>query len=400
MKPLLTALFSVAALAACAQYRYDNKQFTTVYPEEICQVLKANPNRLVLDVRSKGEYYDTSASKSLNIGRFAGAQNLDIRELPTRWHELEAYKDKPVFIYCSHSQRSRRAAKMLADSGFTKVYNINGGLSTFRFQDRLAACPELTVQTSAAYKLVSPAQLAAFKGKVPYTVIDVRPDSAFKGIALDPRQNALGRLHYAKNIPFSSLPTSSATLPKDKPILLVDDFGSESVKAAEWLLANGYSDVTVLFNGLDAFVTEVPKEGRTSWSANTSFGLINGPTFDAWAKGKKLSLIDVRTADEFANKAKDGFRNMGQLKGAINIPAADFGTQLSSLSLSKTEPVVVYGFSNQPEVFKAAQALTDAGYKNVSVLLGGLFNLRWRSANLKGHEQLGNWVVNVPPDNQ
>jgi thiamine biosynthesis lipoprotein ApbE len=60
----------------------------------------------------------------------------------------------------------------------------------------------------------------------------------------------------------------------------------------------------------------------------------------------------------------------------------------------------VYGFSNQPEVFRAAQALTDAGYKNVSVLMGGLFNLRWRGANLKGHDQLGNWVVNVPPDNQ
>ena len=400
MKPLLTMVFSVAALAACAQFRYDNKQFTTVYPEEICAVLKANPDRLVLDVRSKGEFYDTSSNKSLNIGHIAGAQNLDIRELPTRWHELEAYKDKPVFIYCSHSQRSRRAAKMLADSGFTKVYNINGGLTTFRFQDRLAACPELMVQTSSKYKLMAPVQLAAYKGKPPYIVIDVRPDSAFKGIATDPRQNALGRLTYATNIPFSSFASGATAIPQGQPILLVDDFGNESVKAAEWLLANGYSDITVLFNGLDALVTELPKERRPSWTASTSFGLINGPTFDTWAKGKKITLIDVRNAEEFSNTAKDGFRNIGQLKGAINIPAAGFQAQLPGFTVGKTDPIVVYGFSNQPEVFRAAQALTDAGYKNVSVLMGGLFNLRWRGANLKGHDQLGNWVVNVPPDNQ
>src|SRR5215203_6302820 len=156
MKSLLTITFSVATLAACAQYRYDNKQFTTVYPEEICAVLKANPGHLLLDVRSKGEYDDTSSARSLNLGHFAAAQNLDIRELPARWRELQAYKDKPVFIYCSHSQRSRRAAKMLVDSGFTKVYNINGGLSTFLYQDRPAACSELSVKTSVKYKLLPP----------------------------------------------------------------------------------------------------------------------------------------------------------------------------------------------------------------------------------------------------
>lgn len=400
MKQVLSGIACLAALAAGAQYRYDNKQFTTVYPEEICQVLKANPDRLLLDVRSKGEYYDTSAAKSLNIGHFAGAQNIDIRELANRWHEIEGYKDKPIFIYCSHSQRSRRAAKMLADSGFTKVYNINGGLTTFRFQNRTEACPELAVQTTAQYKLLSPSQLAGFKGKPPYTVIDVRPDSVFKGIALDPRQNALGRLSYASNVPFSTFATAGASLPKNQPILLVDDFGNESVKAAEWLLANGYSDVTVLFNGMDALVTELPQKQRPAWTSTVPFQLINAATFDEWAKGKKLTLIDLRTPEEFNNNAKDTWRNIGQLKGAINIPAADLSNQLPSLTISKTDPIVVYALSSQPEVFRAAQSLSDAGYKNVSVLLGGLFNLRWRGANLKGYERLSSWVVNVPPDNQ
>src|SRR6185369_15557412 len=86
------------------------------------------PGYLLLDVRSEGEYEDTSMM-GMNIGRFKDAKNINVRELGQHIGELAAYKDKPVFVYCSHSQRSRRASKMLADSGFTNVININGGMT-------------------------------------------------------------------------------------------------------------------------------------------------------------------------------------------------------------------------------------------------------------------------------
>jgi len=47
-----------------------------------------------------------------------------------------------------------------------------------------------------------------------------------------------------------------------------------------------------------------------------------------------------------------------------------------------------------------AKANIMIGYKNVNVIVGGLFNFRWRAANLKGSAHLKDWVVNVPPDNQ
>src|SRR5215813_15605631 len=131
MLRIIFVLLLMLASAANAQFKADNVKYTTVFPEELCKALMANQGFTVLDVRSQGEVDDSSKSESLNIGHIKGAVHIDIRQLPQRWKELLAYRDKPLFIYCSHSQRSRRASRLLADSGFTKVYNVNGGLTDF-----------------------------------------------------------------------------------------------------------------------------------------------------------------------------------------------------------------------------------------------------------------------------
>ena len=98
-------IFFVAALLIAvttnAQFKADNVKYTTVFPEELCKTLVANQGYTLLDVRSQGEYDDTSTSSGLNIGHIKNSVHIDIRELPKRWQELSAYKDKPLFIYCS-----------------------------------------------------------------------------------------------------------------------------------------------------------------------------------------------------------------------------------------------------------------------------------------------------------
>src|SRR6478736_6736476 len=189
------------AVTANAQFKADNVKYKTVFPEELCKTLMANQDYTLLDVRSQGEYDDTSTSGGLNIGRVKNSLHIDIRELPKRWKELLAYKDKPLFIYCSHSQRSRRASRLLADSGFTKLYNVNGGLTNFYDQGiQSADCNTYSIVSNVPYKIISAKQLA--NSKTSYYIIDLRDDSSFTGKSLDERVKMEGRFANAVNIPY------------------------------------------------------------------------------------------------------------------------------------------------------------------------------------------------------
>lgn len=392
------------ALASNAQFKADNVKYTTVFPEELCKTLMANQGYTVLDVRSQGEVDDTSASESLNIGHIKNSIHIDIRQLPQRWRELLVYKDKPLFIYCSHSQRSRRASRLLADSGFTRVYNINGGLTNFYNQGIEASpCAGLEIVTGVPYSILSSKEFAANarQGKS-YYVIDLRSDSVFRGISAE-KARAEGRFAEAVNVPFDNLSHSSSFNFPKKPILLVDEYGDVSPKAAKFLIEKGYKDISILFDGMDGwldYITNTTDKPVVKWTTYVNYNLLPADDFHKMANDKKeFSLVDVRTKDEFNNTSKNYWQNIGQVKSAVNIPSAELKTN-RSLPLSKDKPVIIYGFNAQPDIYESAKWLKDQGYKNVSVLQGGIWSLRWTAHNIKGKAYLNDLVVNVPPENE
>ena len=82
--------------------------------------LIAQGDLLLLDVRTPGE---------VKQGQIAGARNIDIMS----WDEFKAGvdqldKSEPVMVYCKVGGRSHKAAVYLVDNGFTKVYDIKGGI--------------------------------------------------------------------------------------------------------------------------------------------------------------------------------------------------------------------------------------------------------------------------------
>ena len=403
LRVIFTGLLLVA-ITANGQFKADNVKYTTVFPEELCKTLMANQGFTLLDVRSQGEYDDTSTSRGLNIGHVKNSIHIDIRELPKRWKELSAYKDKPLFIYCSHSQRSRRASRLLADSGFTKLYNINGGLTDFYNQGiESNPCQGLEIVTTVPYKILSSKELNAnIKQGKSYHIVDLRSDSIFRGISIE-KTKAEGHFNDAMNMPVEKLSTTSAIAIPAKPILLVDEYGDESPDAAKLLYEKGYKDVSVLFDGMDGWVdyaTNTSDKIVVKWTRNISYTLLPADDFNKMIASKKeFTLIDVRTKDEFNNASKNYWQNIGQIKGAINIPFAELKTN-NSLPQSKDAIIILYGFNAQPEIFEAAKWLHDQGYKNVSILQGGIWSLRWTSHNIKGKADLNNLLVNVPPENE
>jgi len=85
----------------------------------------AQPGALLLDVRNPDEWDGP-------LGHVEGAKLLPLPELAARIGELEAWKDQPVVVVCRSGNRSGQAARMLAEAGFSRVSNLEGGMIAWR----------------------------------------------------------------------------------------------------------------------------------------------------------------------------------------------------------------------------------------------------------------------------
>jgi 3-mercaptopyruvate sulfurtransferase SseA len=257
--------------------------------------------------------------------------------------------------------------------------------------------------TTVPYKILSSKEFNASAGQgKSYHIVDLRSDSIFRGISTE-KTKAEGHFDDAVNMPFEKLTSNSTIAMPGKPILLVDEYGDESPEAAKLLYEKGYKDVSILFDGMDGWVdytTNTTDKIVVKWTRNISYTLLPADDFNKMIANKKeFTLIDVRTKDEFNNASKNYWQNIGQIKGSINIPFTELKTN-NSLPQSRDAVIILYGFNSQPEIFEAAKWLNDQGYKNVSILQGGIWSLRWTSHNIKGKADLNNLLVNVPPENE
>jgi rhodanese-related sulfurtransferase len=405
-RAVLILCFSVCCFSSIAQYKYDNVLYKTIYIQNICRELDDYPGGLLLDVRSPGEYADTS-SNGLNIGRFKNAVNIDVGDLGKRIGEISAYKDKPVFVYCSHSQRSRRASKMLADSGFLKVYNINEGMTGIR---QMPAGPNQCLynrlQTNNTYDIISATDLCS---KISVSakdifLLDVRADSAFNHISTDARTNSFGVFKNSTHIPLAILEANLSKIPTGKEIIIIDLFGNDASSAALIFKKYNYPGVSVLLEGINRLLATDKKELAClsgSYISNLPYKIINAQELKSFVKTTKDYLfLDVRTVEEFTNTHKNWWQNIGHLQNAVSIPAGQLEDQWQKISAYKTSPVIIYVFSNGTAAHEAATKLVNKGFTNIMVLQGGIFNIGWTAANIQGFSSLAKLREDIPLENQ
>ena len=77
------------------------------------------PNLVILDVRDPIEY---------NLGHLYNSVLIPLNELEAKIGELEDYKTSEIIIYCKSGYRSQQASEILGEYGFTKIYNMIGGI--------------------------------------------------------------------------------------------------------------------------------------------------------------------------------------------------------------------------------------------------------------------------------
>jgi rhodanese-related sulfurtransferase len=110
----LTSLFLVGCGSESAITQIDIKELETILTEDY----------QFIDVRT-AEEYDAGHIEAFNI-------NLDYYQFKDD-HDLlaELDKDKTIVVICRSGNRSNEAAKLLEELGFTNIYNVNQGITSW-----------------------------------------------------------------------------------------------------------------------------------------------------------------------------------------------------------------------------------------------------------------------------
>ncbi|NOT11540.1 MAG: rhodanese [Methylococcaceae bacterium] len=87
---------------------------------ELKQRIEKNDPLVLLDVREPYEY---------EYARIEGSLLIPLNQIPQRLAELDPQQE--IMVICHHGMRSQQAAQFLMHSGFTHVYNLNGGIDAW-----------------------------------------------------------------------------------------------------------------------------------------------------------------------------------------------------------------------------------------------------------------------------
>ncbi len=97
----------------------ETKNRETIAPAVFAEKIKTVPNAQLLDVRTPEEFAKEHIDNADNI-------NWNSADFIAQVGKYD--KTKPVFVYCLSGGRSKQAAGKLEELGFTKIYELEGGI--------------------------------------------------------------------------------------------------------------------------------------------------------------------------------------------------------------------------------------------------------------------------------
>jgi len=320
-------------------------------------------------------------------GYIKDAVNIPLPILFTSLDKLPA-KDAPIILHCGSGLRGSIAIEGLRLLGYTNVLNMGGGLGAWKaagyavegIVDWTAVWTDFLTNMPADYYTVKSDVLKAQidAGSAPF-IIDVREASEIE---------TNGFIAGAVNLPIRTLLQNLDKLPaQDQPIVIYCGSGHRGAMAMASLRFLGYTNVLNLGGGfggwtkvefpvekgkpadavagtaptvdpirlanLNSFLSTLP-DGFYSMGAvdvNTAVTSVTPPT-----------VIDVRTADEFAS---------GYIKGSVNLPINTLLADMTLLPADKATAIITVCQSGHRGSL-AMMAMRMLGYTNVNSLAKGI----------------------------
>ena len=392
IKPiLLTAIFCFVFLLGKSQKTYNE----VTLPQLLNRLEKKDTNMIVVDVRTPGEYYDSSSTyQQSNIGRIKGAINIplqDFRKNPSTIHRLDVYKDKDIYVICSHSYRSRVVSTLLVDSGFQHINNTRGGMTEFfrRYND-IKPFKNNLYETSIHYTNISPSQLMNdfTAGKNPLLIAVSNTPRYFWDSAnviyykyFPSFKNAIN-FTYADSLQILELVKKE----KNRPVVLYNTVNYGAAELAGWLTGKGISNVSYLVGGIDLFYAYIKdenlSEAKKYMRENSKTNFITPVVFcNQFSSLPNAKLIDVRP-DSMFNKITKGIKyNYMHLKNAINFFEGN-GVQKFEQKFPDKKLNYVLISANGIDGLEFADKLADDGY-HISWIIDGMQRWEWYMNNVE-----------------
>ncbi len=119
---LTAAAVGILFMLIAAEISRLTRKYAEVGPAEASRMM-SHEEPLLLDVREINEYRE---------GHLRDAKHIPLGQLGGKIDQIESWKDKPVIVYCRSGNRSGMACNLLAKHGFTKLYNLAGGIMAWK----------------------------------------------------------------------------------------------------------------------------------------------------------------------------------------------------------------------------------------------------------------------------
>ena len=382
-------LFSFLATITASFSQNNYKEISLL---QLMQQTKEPGKYLILDVRTAGEYMDTvQGGKHIGIGRIKSAVNVPLQDLlqkPEAVKQLEQYKNEDVYVICSHSYRSRRISNLLLENGFTRVHNVQGGMTEwYRNYQQLEPYMTGTYENNIAYHNMAPVQLfQKIQGKEPIEVI------GFKNQMRSFFDSLSGPLYQVfpeiRNVLYYTTSDSLQILEKiktsgDKPFVFFSTIGGGATETAEWLTRKGYVNSYNLLGNLTGFFEYIANYQPASFNAvmqTKSKIVFYTPLSFCRSSPKNVQWLDIRHDTTFNKVTKGTKIDYKTIKGAVNFPFYKTADEFAKQFTDKSKLYVIIPQDGYKGV-ELATELTNKGYR-IGWLLGGIERWEWYTNNI------------------
>jgi len=114
----------VSILVIVYEMRLQSATKASVSPQDMVRLM--NQGALLIDLRPLEQY---------SAGHVGGARQMSGDQILQAGDTLKKYKEKAVVVYDDTGSLSASAVRQLAAQGFTKAFNLRGGLAAWRTEN-------------------------------------------------------------------------------------------------------------------------------------------------------------------------------------------------------------------------------------------------------------------------